>query len=167
MKELSVCFTGHRDIPVHEVPGLKRTLAWMVEQCIVLGYVNFYCGGARGFDMLAGFTVLALKDVYPQVKLVMVLPCGNQAEKWDAVDRERYAELLRRADLTVCLSETYFDGCMRQRNQYLVDHSRVCLAYMTRPRSGAGQTMGMAKRAGLVIHNLAGVVPPDIDFPRG
>lgn len=117
--------------------------------------------------MLAGFTVLALKERYPQVKLILALPCRDQDAKLDEADREQYAELLGQADLVVCLSETYFDGCIRQRNQYMVDRSRVCLAYMTCQRSSAGQAISMANRAGLVVHNLAGLKSPEIDFPRG
>lgn len=160
MKSQTVCFTGHRNIPADELPALKKTLVLTIEQYINMQLHYFYCGGARGFDMLAGFTVLSLKKHHPQAQLIMVLPCRDQDVKWNDVERAQYRELLETADLTVCLSETYYKGCMLRRNQYLVDHSMLCLAYLKYPHTGTAQTVRLAKERGLIVHNLADIRTP-------
>ena len=39
----------------------------------------FYgAGGALGFDTLAAQTVLDMKKEYPQLRLILVLPCEDQ-----------------------------------------------------------------------------------------
>lgn len=157
VKSQSVCFTGYRIIPTDKLPALQNALTWFVEQSVNLQMHYFYCGGARGFDMMAGFTVLNAKKQYPQAKLIMVLPCRDQDAKWNDDERARYHELLDAADLTVCLSETYYKGCMFRRNQYLVDHSKICIAYLMRLGSGTAQTVRLAEECGLVVHNLASI----------
>ena len=59
------------------------------------------------------------------------------------------------ADEVICLSSRYYDGCMQKRNQAMVDVSSACIAYLTRPRSGAGQTVRMAENAALTVIHVA------------
>ena len=59
------------------------------------------------------------------------------------------------ADTVEICSEHYFDGCMKLRNQRLVDLTDVCVCYYSgKQRSGTGQTVRMAERQGKVIVNL-------------
>ena len=69
---------------------------------------------------------------------------------------------LAAADEREVLEDGYSYGVFRRRNQRLVDLSGVCLAYMVRSASGTGQTVGMARAAGLRVFNLAvrGELPP-------
>ncbi len=55
----------------------------------------------------------------------------------------------------VC-SEHYYDGCMKVRNQRLVDLSDVCVCYYneSNKRSGTGQTVRMAERKHICIINI-------------
>ena len=43
-------------------------------------------GGALGFDTLAAQTVLEMKKEYPQLRLILVLPCENQTRGWHSED---------------------------------------------------------------------------------
>ena len=36
--------------------------------------------GALGFDTIAAQAVLSVKETYPEVKLILVLPCENQTK---------------------------------------------------------------------------------------
>lgn len=74
------CFTGHRKIPPENFDEISRRLENMIIQLIENGYVCFCAGGALGFDMLAAQTVIKLKMMYPYIKLILILPCKNQAE---------------------------------------------------------------------------------------
>ena len=75
VKEKTCCFTGHRDIPLLQLPIIKSKLKKTIIEYIEKGYCYFGAGGALGFDTIAAQTVLNLKENYPQIKLILVLPC--------------------------------------------------------------------------------------------
>lgn len=62
------------------------------------------------------------------LNLHCVLPCKGQADKWTASARELYQSVLARADSVVYISQDYRNGCMLERNRYLVDHAGTLLA---------------------------------------
>lgn len=74
------CFTGHRHIPEEYYETLKQQLRQEIENLILKGVCYFGAGGALGFDTLAALTVLELKQQYPLIKLILVLPCPKQAK---------------------------------------------------------------------------------------
>jgi uncharacterized phage-like protein YoqJ len=154
-RQHSCCFTGHRQLPRGKTEQIRQKLTGTIEELIRQGVVNFGCGGAVGFDMLAGETVLTLRQKYPHIKLIMVLPCRDQDKHWDEEQKRRYHELLSRSNAVRCLSETYAPGCMRIRNQYLVNHADYCVAYLERLAGGTFYTVALARQAGLKIINLA------------
>lgn len=69
------CFTGHRDIPPEILPALAAKVEAEVLELIADGIRYFYAGGALGFDTLAAETVLRLRDQFPQIRLILALPC--------------------------------------------------------------------------------------------
>ena len=83
----TVCFTGHRKIPPKRMTSLARRLRTEIIELIDKGYLYFGTGGALGFDTLAAQTVLDLKSDYPQIKLILVLPCLSQADSWSSDDK--------------------------------------------------------------------------------
>ena len=83
MREQTACFTGHRTIPPQQLEDLAQRLRAAVEDAIGRGYRYFGAGGALGFDTLAAQTVLDLKKIYPHIRLILVLPCRSQAERWN------------------------------------------------------------------------------------
>ena len=109
-----------------------------------------------GFDTLAAQTVLRLRERYPQIRLILVLPCLNQTRGWQQADVDIYEELKRRADKVTYTSESYFRGCMQKRNRHLVDNSSGCICYLTKPTGGTAYTVDYARRRGLRIINIAG-----------
>ena len=121
------------------------------------GIVTFYAGGALGFDTLSAEAVLKYRAEHPDVRLVIAIPCENQADRWKPEDIARYQEIRRAADESVCLSKRYDRECMRRRNRFMVDHSAVCVCYLTRERSGTAKTVRYAEEQGLRIINLAAI----------
>lgn len=61
--------------------NLEKVIIGLIER----GVVFFGSGAALGFDQLTAETVLKLKKDYPQIRLVMVLPCPpeQQSLKWN------------------------------------------------------------------------------------
>lgn len=81
------CFTGHRKIPENELSNLQKRLRKAVKGLLKQGVTTFYTGGALGFDTLAAQAVLNARRFHPQVKLILALPCHNQAARWKEGDR--------------------------------------------------------------------------------
>lgn len=158
-RDISCCFTGHRLIAADRLPTVaaevERTIRILAEN----GYRYFICGGALGFDTLAAQLVLKLRDEL-NILLILALPCFNQTNAWLKMrdGAEHIREYQRIKGLAACVhysSDFYADGCMRDRNQFMVDHASFCVAYYDgSPKSGAGQTFRMANKAGLGIYNV-------------
>ena len=154
-KAHTACGTGHRLIQKAIIPALiqklDETIARLVEQDISI-FVN---GGAVGFDYLMAAAVLRRREANHDVTLVILQPCRDQDARWSLEDQLAYRRLLTAADRTVCLSESYYDGCMAVRNKMMIELSSVCVAYYTRGRSGTAQTIRFACEQGLTVINLA------------
>lgn len=155
-KQNSCCFTGHRFLPAD---GLSEISAMLENEIIGLaknGCLRFLAGGALGFDTLAAQTVLRLKSRFPDIRLSLVLPCLNQAERWRPADIAVYNEIKENADTVIYTSESYYRGCMHVRNRRLVDESRYCICYLAKESGGTAFTVNYAKQQGLEIINLYG-----------
>lgn len=150
----TVCFTGHRNIPYAAATRLPSLLEQVISQLCERGATTFRTGGAMGFDTVAALKVLDMKEKYPRIRLELILPCRNQTERWDEIGRQTYQYILKRADSHRFLFDTYFDGCMLERDRRLVEGSDVCVAYCTRSRGGTAYTCAQALRAGLELVNL-------------
>lgn len=155
MKDQTCCFTGHRDLTDSDIQWISRHLSAEIETLIQIGVRRFVAGGARGFDTHAPLKVQALKKKYPQIELILALPCENQTRGWPEADRLLYRDILQFADQTVFLSHAYYPGCMQKRNRYLVEQSRYLICYVKRDTGGSAYTLRYAQQHGLVIRNLA------------
>ena len=158
-RPLTVCFTGHRQIPNEIILRLPALLERVLTDLCERGAVTFRAGGAIGFDTLAALKVLELKERYPQIRLELILPCRNQTEKWEDTAIRTYRYIAERADHCRFLFDQYFDGCMLERDRKLVEGSDVCVAYCTRSRGGTAYTFTQALRAGLEVINLNDLLP--------
>lgn len=161
----SLCFTGHREfINTNDKNQeqrfqvyLTKLLTEYVEQ---KGVTDFYAGGASGFDNFAASCVLEVKKTHPDVRLIEVLPFdrNNMSARWSAQDRRLLLYLCKMADTVVEDAGSYhYDGCYKDRNQYMVDHADYCIAYYdekNKSRSGTGQTVRMAGRKKIPVKNI-------------
>lgn len=82
MRARTCCFTGHRTIPTSQYQSVAERLEQTIVSLIRQGVIYYGSGGALGFDTMAAQTVIKLKRMYPGVKLILVLPCTSQAERW-------------------------------------------------------------------------------------
>ena len=149
------CFTGHRVIPSGEKETIRNLLETAIEKAIQDGYRFFGAGGALGFDTLAAQTVLTLKQQYPHIRLILVLPCINQANGWKQADIDEYERIKSLADKVVYTSTEYTYGCMHKRNRHLVDNSSLCICYLTKLSGGTAYTVRYAESKKISVFNLA------------
>ena len=147
-------FSGHRVVlPEHKAPLcdlLRRAIAYAYEK----GCRSFYCGGAVGFDTYAAKEVILFRVKHPDVRLVLLLPCADQSDGWNPMNRAAYDYILSEADEAVILSDHYVKGCMQRRNRALVDRADILICYVEREGSGSSQTMHLAQKKGIEVYNL-------------
>ncbi len=154
-KNITCCFTGHRAIPSRYYAKTMRKLRKEIIRLIEQGVACFGAGGALGFDTMAAQTVLELKNKYPQIKLILVLPCKTQTCGWTETNKAIYESIKASCNKYVYTSEEYTRGCMHKRNRHLVDNSDYCICYLAESFGGTAYTVDYAKQMGLTIINLA------------
>ena len=154
-RAITCCFTGHRRLDGVDVAALRARTERAVLSLVGEGYTRFCAGGALGFDTLAAQTVLALRGQYPQLQLILVLPCRDQQRYWSERDRAVYADICSKADEVVYTAERYTAGCMHRRNRALVEASSACICYVTQNSGGSCYTAAQARKGGLKIINVA------------
>ena len=153
MKGTSCALTGHRDLPASfDRRILFDELEWLVKK----GYDTFFCGMARGFDLLALQSLVELKESYP-LYLEACVPFKGQERSYSKEERLLYAELLKQCDRVTVLFDSYKNGCFLVRDRYMVDCSDILFAYCTRSDGGTAYTVRYANSFGKeVVFSKAG-----------
>ena len=155
LRAKTCCFTGHRSLSNEKKLKVAVRLREIIAVQIKAGVVFYGAGGARGFDALAALTVLDMKKEYPQLRLILVLPCEDQTRGWRSEDIAVYEDIKRRSDKVVYVSREYTPDCMHRRNRHLVNHSGTCICYLTRSTGGTAYTVDYARKKGLHVINIA------------
>ena len=154
----SACFTGHRVISNSERIRLSELLSEYIRREIKNGLRDFYAGGAVGWDTLCAETVISLRNDFTELRLHLILPCSGEAQtaKWSDKQRKDYYRILESADSVEYISDKYYNGCMKRRNERLVEEADVCLCYYDEKngRSGTGQTVRLSLEKGIKAINF-------------
>ena len=163
MKNKSICktcaFTGYRpskmpwgyDETDARCAEFRFRLREALEYLIGQGYTDFLSGGALGFDQMAARIVLSLRDKYPWVRLIMVIPFDGQADKWSQEQHRRWLEIIEASDKVIHLSHSYDKGVFFRRNHYMVNHADLLLAAYDGQPGGTAGTIAYAKRHGVRV----------------
>ena len=154
MKNTVCCFTGHRAIREEDAKSMIGALDTHINRLVDRGVRVFRSGGAMGFDTLSALCVLKCKKKNPDVRLVLFLPCRDQAKLWGEYEKGVHDYIIANADEVVYTSDEYWDGCMLHRNRLMVEGSGYCVAYCNRSRSGTAYTVAYAEKRGLEIINV-------------
>lgn len=153
MKNQTCCFTGHRDCKDNR--KLRKRLKSAITELITKNDVRYFCaGGALGFDTIAARCIIRLKRKYPDIRLILILPCPEQDRYWSHRDKAVYKDIMEKADKVIYTSDRYTRGCMHTRNRCLVDNSAYCIAYCGKSEGGTYYTINYAAARGLEIINL-------------
>ncbi|MDO4362887.1 MAG: SLOG family protein [Clostridia bacterium] len=155
IKDKTCCFTGHRDISPYEYDLVFKNVKDEITHLVDKGVIYFGTGGALGFDTIAAQAVLEVREVRPEIKLILVLPCENQTKYWKQQDIDVYNDIKANADKVKILSPYYYNGCMQKRNRHLVDCSSTCICFLTKNEGGTAYTVDYAKEKGVKVINIA------------
>ena len=148
------CFTGHRLLPRDQMEKIMIRLDQAVDRLIGQGVTDFISGGALGFDQIAASLIVIKKERGYPVRLIFALPCRDQDKLWNTEQKKFYHKLLGASDEIIYVSEKYNDGCMKKRNQYMVDRSAYCICAQLYLAGGTTQTVNYAEKKALKIIHL-------------
>ena len=151
---MTCAFTGHRNIKYGHKAALPDLLSRAIGYAYDQGCRRFITGGAIGFDTEAARQVIRFRLSHPDVTLVLFLPCLDQDAAWSARQRSSYDYILSAADEVKYVSESYDRSCMRRRNQAMAEECDIMIAYVGHDRSGASQTLRIARELGRQAYNL-------------
>lgn len=146
-------FAGHRpsiysfgyDEEHPDCLKMKVMMTAQIGDLIGKGIKTFLSGMALGADMWGAELVLRFKKEDPDVRLIAVIPCESQANKWSVEHRDRYFNILAECDEVVYISEHYTEDCMFKRNRWLIDHaSHMIAVYNGAAKGGTAYTVRYA-----------------------
>jgi uncharacterized phage-like protein YoqJ len=158
-ESIAVAFTGHRTYRSEADEELRQLL----EELYAEGARRYLCGMAWGFDLSAGEAVVQHKLLHEDVELVAVEPFAEFRSLFRGEDAERYDALIAAADCRVVVGENNVGAYMR-RNDYLVDHSSLVVAWWDGRRDGGtAYTALRARRKGREVVNL--YPDPQLNLP--
>ena len=129
-----VTFCGHREI--QEPEKVRKWLYEAVEALIREGADCFYLGGYGQFDSMAAGVVQKLKQKYPHIRSVIVLPYLGREYNTSGYDESNYPPLEN-------VPRRY---AISKRNEYMVDNADVVVAYVVYGFGGASKAHKYAER---------------------
>ena len=129
-----VTFCGHRE--VQEPEKVRKWLYETVEGLIMEGADCFFLGGYGQFDTMAADVVRELKQRYPKIRSVLVLPYLDREYDVSGYDESIYPPLEN-------IPRRY---AISKRNEYMVDSSYVVVAYVVYGFGGASKPLQFAER---------------------
>ena len=149
IKPKTASVSGHR---ILKRDFSEEKLKSDLKNIILSGYEYFLIGMAKGFDCACFSALIKLKEEFDFIKLVAVIPCLDQTVKFNKKEKELYETLLKSADYKVIIKETYEDGCMLKRNDFMVENSSILYAYYSGiKKGGTYYTVRRAEKDGLKI----------------
>ncbi len=156
-KNKTVCFSGHRqeklpdkgDTNSLKMKGILSMLYFEIHNSIEEGYDTFIVGGSRGIDLIAAEFVYQFIHQGKNIRLVVAMPYPDFGSNFKGGDLYMRGNALAEAECVINVSERYSDGCFSKRNKFMIDHSSRLIAVVSDWKSGTGQTIRYAEKAGL------------------
>ena len=127
----SCCFTGHRDLSDSEFNRAYTEALQTIEELYdFFGVDVFMTGGAIGFDTAVSEALSTAKENGMNIKMILAVPCADQDKYWNSAAKKEYRRIKEHCDKIMVLSEEYHNGCMLERNRFMVDNTDYCVAFL-------------------------------------
>lgn len=139
---MTTTFCGNKDIVGKE--SIRAKLYDIIEELMLRGEKKFLLGGYGDFDILAAEVVKSLKEKYPHIESVIILPYPNKIYNEDLYDFSEYPELENIPPKLAIL----------KRNEYMVNKSDVVVAYVKYTFGGSYKTLKYAIRKNKQVIDL-------------
>ena len=156
IKNLTCCFTGHRDIPEGEIPKIISRIDNRLYPLLEFGVCYFGIGGAIGFDMLMAKHLLELRQRdFKRIKIIEVLPYPGYRKRWSEADTRAMECIDAQVDKLTYIAKEPDRGAYLRRDRRLVDCSEYCFCYCVRATGGTAFTAKYALQNGLKVYNAS------------
>ena len=129
-----------------------------------LGYRNFLCGMALGFDIEAAEVALALRQELEELQIVAVVPFEGMQRGFSDVWQSRFERIVAEADEVITLAPKYSVEVYAVRNNFLVDNASACIAYFDGSKGGTAYTVRRAVKSLSYILNIYNNPQQKLDF---
>ena len=139
---MTVTFCGHSEIYYSE--DVEKKMYGVIEKLIKNGANEFLLGGYGNFDNLAAKVVKNLKEKYPHINSILVIPYLNRNYGLELYDSSIYTPL----------EDVPPRFAILRRNEWMVQNSEVVVAYVKYSWGGATKTLAYAKRRKKQVINL-------------
>ncbi len=135
-------FIGHRECWGVEKEEVRAAVIDLIEK----GVNIFLSGGMGGFDGMCARVVYELKEKYPHIQNILVIPYLT----FNVWNKELFDEILYPDGF----EKYHFKAAIPARNKFMVDNSAYAICYVTHGWGGAAQTYERAKKKGLKITDV-------------
>lgn len=170
--KFNICFTGHRNLDnynwkTQKTINIGKSLIKLIKDLeSTIDFNNltgFIFGGALGFDTLSFYVI---HKNFPQYKKILCLPYKEMYNKWNKEEQQRHLYMKGYADKIIYVDEYYkmknigkysYDK-LQKRNEFMVDHSDMLIAYLEYEKSGTGNCINYAKKNNIIITNLYEII---------
>ncbi|MBP3360561.1 MAG: DUF1273 family protein [Clostridia bacterium] len=137
-----VSFCGHGNVQYSD--EIRESLYTIIEDLIKQGADEFLLGGYGSFDLMAAHTVKSLKEKYPYIESVLVVPYINRGFDKDLYDCSEYPPIENVPKRFAIL----------KRNEWMVRSADVIVAYISHDWGGAAKTLSYASHKKKRIINI-------------
>lgn len=131
---MTVSFCGNSRL--FEKDRIRKWLFYSLECLIQEGADSFYLGGYGEFDSLAASVVHKLKNNYPDIKSILVIPYLDKRTQDTRYDQTTYPPL----------ENVPRKHCIPQRNRWMIDNADVIVACVSYSGGGSGKTLEYAQK---------------------
>ncbi len=119
---MKICFlTSQKRLSHYNFSVLLSYLYLLIDRQIENNFNTFLFCGDSDFDYVTSEIIIAKRNSGVPIKLVLILPCFNYGEILNENKSFKFLELLNNADEIIYTSEVYYDGCVEDRNNFLID----------------------------------------------
>jgi uncharacterized phage-like protein YoqJ len=125
-----------------------------IRELYALGYRNFLCGMALGFDIEAAEVALALREELEELQVVAIIPFADMQRSFSSEWQRRFERIVAEANETITLASHYSSEVYAVRNNFLVDNSSACIAYFDGSKGGTAYTVRRAVKSLLRLTNI-------------
>lgn len=158
----TVAFTGYRPEKIKKSQPnndllfgeIQARLLGTIHKLADRGYKTFLSGMAEGFDLMAANAVLLVRNTFPEIELVCVVPFPEQAQRFEPFWKAESARVIKEAQMVITISEQYHSVVFHRRNDFLVDNASVMVCYYDGQPGGTRYTVQLAEKKQLEIINI-------------
>ncbi|KMK76697.1 DUF1273 domain-containing protein [Alkalihalobacillus pseudalcaliphilus] len=111
------------------IPLIEDGLEWVI------------ISGQLGVELWVAEEVIALKEIYPQLKLSVLTPFLEQEKTWNEKNQEYYREIIGKADFVKSITNRPYENPLqlKQKNQFIIEKVDGLLVLFDEEKEGSPQ----------------------------